>query len=246
MTETPLPELELARGDALFLNLDGTVAELGPDPDAIRIPEETVSALRGLSGALDAAIVFLSGRDVRDLARRTPGFVWRAGGHGLEIVGPGAEIPAPPDSLPGDVLEPLQKVAAQHEGVWLELKGPVSALHYRAAPDAEEACLAAGAAAVEIGEDLVMQPGKMVVEVKPARANKGEALRRICELPEFSGRRPVMIGDDATDEDAMRAAREVQGIGVRVGDGETVATYRAPDPEAVRAWIARQAERLAS
>jgi trehalose 6-phosphate phosphatase len=81
------------------------------------------------------------------------------------------------------------------------------------------------------------------VEVKPAQAHKGTALRRLFGHPPFAGRRPVMLGDDATDEDAMAAALELGGIAVKVGLGDSVAPLRAPDPAAVRAWIAREAGR---
>jgi trehalose 6-phosphate phosphatase len=87
----------------------------------------------------------------------------------------------------------------------------------------------------------VHQPGKMVVEVKPAGAHKGAALRRLAAIPPFMGRRPVMLGDDATDEDAIEAAQALGGIGVKIGAGSTVARLRAPDPEAVRAWLEREA-----
>ena len=81
----------------------------------------------------------------------------------------------------------------------------------------------------------------MVVEVKPAAAHKGAALRALAARPPFAGRRPVMLGDDATDEDAIAAAQALGGIGVKVGPGASAATLRAPDPAAVRAWLAREA-----
>jgi trehalose 6-phosphate phosphatase len=81
----------------------------------------------------------------------------------------------------------------------------------------------------------------MVVEVKPAGAHKGTALRRLMGVPPFAGRRPVMLGDDTTDEDAMGAALTLGGAAVKVGLGDSVAPTRAPDPKGVRAWLAREA-----
>ena len=236
-----LAELAIAADDALFLDFDGTLAEIGPDPDEIRLPETTAAALGRLAARLGGAVALLSGRDVRDLAARTPGTVWRAGGHGLETVAPGAPLPSPPPPPPEAVLAPLRAVA-RHPGVRLEIKGPIAALHYRAAPAAEARCLAAAGVAACAAPGLVRQAGKMVVEVKPVAAHKGAALRRLMGEPPFAGRRPVMLGDDATDEDAFAAAQDLGGIAVKVGDGPTAARLRTPSPAAVRAWLARESE----
>lgn len=235
-----LDSLALEPGDALFLDLDGTLAEIGPDPDAIRLPPETHRVLEVLARRLDGALAILSGRDLRDLALRAPLGVWRLGGHGLEVLPPGATPPPPPPPPQEELLAPLREVA-RLPGVRLEIKGPVAAVHYRAAPEAGPACLAAAQAAARTVPGHVMQAGKMVVEVKPATAHKGSALRRLCEVPPFAGRRPVMLGDDTTDEDAMAAAAELGGLAVKVGAGDSVAALRAADPAAVRAWLAREA-----
>lgn len=239
---TSLDAFRLEAGDALFLDFDGTLAELGPDPDAIMLEPATGAALAHLALRLGGAIALLSGRDIRDLARRTPATVWRAGGHGLEILAPGDDPPGTPETLPDDVLAPL-RTAARMDGVRLELKGPVAALHFRAAPDAEATCIAAADEAASRAPGLVRQAGKMVVEVKPDAAHKGTALRIFAESAPFAGRRPVMIGDDTTDEDAITAAQDLGGIGVKIGDGPSAARFRAPDPAALRAWLDREAAR---
>ena len=237
-----LEALRLGPGDGLVLDFDGTLAEIGPDPDAIWLPETTARALGTLAGRLGGSLAVLSGRDLRDLARRTPPDAWRLGGHGLEVLAPREDPTAPPPPPPEALLGPLRE-AARQDGVRLEIKGPVAALHYRAAPEAEGACLIAAETAARALPGHVTQAGKMVVEVKPAQAHKGTALRRLFGHPPFAGRRPVMLGDDATDEDAMAAALELGGIAVKVGLGDSVAPLRAPDPAAVRAWTAREAGR---
>jgi trehalose 6-phosphate phosphatase len=131
---TRLEDLELTAQDALYLDFDGVLAEIGPDPDAVRLNTSTAEDLSRLSTALGGAVVLLSGRDVRDLASRTTPQVWRAGGHGLETIAPN-EIPPPtPPGPPTTILDALDEVL-QTPGVRLELKGPVAALHFRAAPD---------------------------------------------------------------------------------------------------------------
>jgi len=226
--------------DALFLDFDGTLADIAPDPDAVFLSDADHAALLRLAARLDGALAVISGRDVRDLARRVPAGLWRIGGHGLEVLAPGASPGAAPPPPAAALLAPL-RAAAEAPGVRLEIKGPVAALHFRAAPEAGPACLHAAETAAAAVPGHVVQPGKMVVEVKPAAASKGRALRATMAHPPFAGRRPVMMGDDATDEDAMRAAQDLGGLTVKVGDGPTVAGLRAPDPAAVRAWLARVA-----
>jgi trehalose 6-phosphate phosphatase len=51
-----------------------------------------------------------------------------------------------------------------------------------------------------------------------------------------------MFGDDTTDEDAIGAAQDLGGLGVKIGDGPTAARLRAPDPAALRAWLTREAK----
>jgi trehalose 6-phosphate phosphatase len=236
-----LDGLRLDAGDSLFLDFDGTLAEIGPDPDAITLAPAVAPALARLAVRLGGAVAILSGRDLRDLAGRTPADVWRAGGHGLEVLPPDAALPPPPSPQPEAVLAPL-RFAALTPGVRLELKGPIAALHYRAAPEAEAACLAAAQAAAAAAPGLVRQAGKMVVEVMPAAAHPGTTLTRLAAAPPFAGRRPLMFGDDTTDEDAFAAAQDLGGIAIKVGDGPTAARLRTPSPAAVRAWLARESE----
>lgn len=229
-----LEALQLTPGDALFLDFDGTLVDLGPDPDAIWLPGGMAEVLTDVAAALDGALAVISGRDLADLARRVPSDLWRIGGHGLAVAAPRAPLP---EALPppgAEVLAPLERAAAR-PGVRLELKGPVAALHYRAAPEAEAACLSAAREAA--GEALIVQHGKCVVEVKPAEANKGRALAAALAHPPFAGRRPIMVGDDTTDEDAMAAAQSFGGLGVKVGEGASAANHYTPDPAALSAWL---------
>ncbi len=236
-----LDSLRLSPGDALFLDFDGTLAEIGPDPAAIRLEDGMTATLADLAARLGGALAILSGRSLRDLAARTPSTVWRVGAHGLEVAAPGAETHIGSEPPPERVLAPLRRVEAAFGGVTLEMKGGVVALHYRAEPTAKDACIEAARQAAAAVPGYVVQQGKMVVEVKPEAANKGESLKALCAAPPFAGRRPVMIGDDATDEDAIGAALALGGVGVKVGAGETAAPLRAADPGEVRAWLRREA-----
>ena len=112
------------------------------------------------------------------------------------------------------------------EGVRLEQKGPVIAIHYRAAPDMKDK-LAEGLSNLIAGyEGYMLQAGKMVFEAKPKDANKGTCLERVMEMAPFMNRSPIMIGDDRTDEDAFAAVRRLGGWSIKVGEGDSLAEYR--------------------
>ena len=46
-------------------------------------------------------------------------------------------------------------------------------------------------------------------EIKPRSVNKGEAVRQFLERAPFIGRRPMFIGDDASDEFGFRKVAEI-------------------------------------
>jgi trehalose 6-phosphate phosphatase len=77
----------------------------------------------------------------------------------------------------------------------------------------------------------------MVFEAKPSHAHKGRALARMMQQPPFLGRVPVMVGDDTTDEDAMRVAMDLGGWAVKVGPGASAAEYGLSGPEEVWTWL---------
>ena len=88
-------------------------------------------------------------------------------------------------------------------------------------------------------DTLHVMAGHAIFEILQRGITKGRALRRFMRRPPFAGRIPVFVGDDATDEDGMRAAAAEGGFGVKIGPEETAAAYRLPDTEAVHNWLSR-------
>jgi len=223
--------------DALFLDFDGTLAPIQDDPHSVALPVGGADTLLALAEQLDGALVAISGRDIRDLSERLPVEIWRAGGHGVDIVAPGEAPPQSPQTAPGTLLADVERIARDFPGTWAESKGPVIAIHYRASPDAAGALEDALARLLAHVDGYALQQGKMVMEAKPADAHKGRALESLMARSPFIGRRPIMVGDDTTDEDAMAAAIRAGGTAIKVGPGETVAPHYLTAPDTVWAWL---------
>ncbi len=230
----------LVKRHALFLDFDGTLAPLQNDPDTVFLPQGGEECLRGLARYLDGALVLISGRGLHDLSFRTPIDVWRAGGHGHDVCQPGEMPAATGEAAPITLVNAVENLIRNFEGVRLEQKGKVLAIHYRQNPMAGPELAEATEQLAGMANGYVFQHGNRVIELKPTGADKGTALAALMSRSPFSGRVPVMIGDDTTDEDAMRAAQKLGGIGIKVGEGETCAEYRFANTVTVWRWLREQ------
>ena len=226
---------------ALFLDVDGTLVEIDPQPDRVRADERMRDRLLRLSRRMEGALALVSGRTITALDRIfAPLSLPAAGGHGAELrAADGLVVAASPLRLPDAVQARLGRFAAAHEGLLLEPKPGGATLHYRRAPELENECrrLVQGLLA-ELGDDYRMIDGKMVLELMPLAASKGEAVLALMQRPPFAGRRPVFVGDDVTDEDGFRAVNALGGLSIRVGDlAGSDARYALADVAAVCRWL---------
>ncbi len=236
----PFPELPPSAGLALLLDLDGTLLDLAARPDAVLVPPGLTATLGRLSGRLGGALAVVSGRTVEAVAALLAGLdIAIAGEHGAAIRRAGSgtlERPVLP-VLPAAWREAAARLAAGGAGVLLEEKPHGFVLHYRQAPGAGPAlatALDAILGAGRDGADFVVCPAAMAWEVRPRGVSKAAAVRALLAAPPFAGRLPVFVGDDVTDEDGIRAAREAGGFGFRVQEV-------FGDAAGVRAWLARLA-----
>jgi trehalose 6-phosphate phosphatase len=133
----------------------------------------------------------------------------------------------------------LEQVVADNPGMLLEIKGAALALHYRNAPTREAAArVAAEQLAERFSDGYVLQPGKMVFEIKPKGVDKGRALAAFLDEPPFAGRMPVFAGDDLTDEKGFAVVNARGGLSIKVGAGETSARTRLDSVDALHEQIA--------
>jgi trehalose 6-phosphate phosphatase len=239
----PLPEAGACW--ALFLDFDGTLAELAEHPEQVRVGAEPVALLERLDTLLDGAVAVISGRSIETLDRLLhPARPQAAGLHGLQLRDPGAAAAGTDGTLLAAPRRALQAFAARHSGVLLEDKGGALALHYRSAPALREACRRAAEDAVRGLDDYHVLDGKMVYELKPVAANKGLAISAFLEQPPFRDRLPVFAGDDRTDEDGFALVNAYGGVSIKVGAGSTLARYRVDGVAGLLAWLERLARCL--
>jgi trehalose 6-phosphate phosphatase len=232
------PPTALLKGSSLFLDFDGTLVDIAPRPDAVRVSAELRDLLERLRDRLGGRLAILTGRSAAEVERLLDPLSLAIGGHhGLETRNIGTSTSIDRPAVLDEIVKDLRRLERQHPGVLLEDKPLGIALHYREAPDAEESCRAAVEQAAE-RSGLEVQPGKMVFELRPGGANKGDALRRLLEAPLFAGSRPIFLGDDLTDEPAFTAAHELGGAGILIGEREsTAAFYRLDSVAEALAWL---------
>jgi len=242
-TEAPPPMLKPE--NALFLDFDGTITAFAQQPDGVIVGDSVRELLGRLHARLDGALAIVTGRSLAALdALLGPPRYSAAGLHGLELRFQGGR--ATSAGNPGGaarIAERLQARFASDPRVVVEDKGAAVALHWRQAPERSAECVAAMRAAANEPAFEVLE-GHAVVEARPRGTHKGAAIAALSRHGSFAGRRPVFVGDDATDEDGFRAVAVLGGYGVKVGPGATVARFRLDGVPGVLAWLAAGIEAL--
>ena len=231
---------------ALFLDFDGTLVELAESPAAISVPSGLKPLLGRLAERLGGRVAIVSGRSITDIeAHLDCSAVAVSGSHGLELrLRNGAELPLATPAGLDEARLAVDAFAETADGLLVEHKPLGVALHFRRAPDeAERSSAFMEELAARSG--LKIQKGKMVVELRPGGADKGDAVRAFMAEPEFVGARPVFVGDDVTDEHAFEAVAAMGGAGILVGPPRpSAARYRLDDVAAVAAWLQEAAAGL--
>jgi trehalose 6-phosphate phosphatase len=231
-------------GWALFLDVDGTLLEIAPVPQDVRVPGSLKRLLSAACARLDGALALVSGRTIADLdALFAPYRFCAAGVHGCERRDASGLLVRPqldPSRL--DVArEELRRVVHAHPELMLEDKGLGLALHFRRAGHLRALAYRTMQALLKsMSEDFALQQGKCVYELRPAGWTKGAAVAAFLRQAPFRGRTPVFIGDDVTDEDAFACINEHRGLSIRVGaHAPTLARYTLAGVAEVIDWLRR-------
>ena len=226
---------------SLFLDFDGTLVRLADRPDGVSVDSFLTLLLERVAALLEGRLAIVSGRSVAQLTAFLGPIADRialVGSHGGEVRLAGAAVIAPerPDALlAAETL--FANAFAGQRGVIVEVKSLGVAVHYRLAP-------AAGPRANALAESwgaqngLLVQKGKMMVELRAIGHDKGTGIAALMACAPFAGHRPVFLGDDETDEPGFAWCEAAGGFGVLVGAPRpTAARYRLADVAAVHGWL---------
>src|SRR5215468_7763762 len=198
---------------AVLLDVDGTLLDLMPTPREVWVPPGLAKTLKRLHERTDGALAFVSGRSINDLDLIfAPDQFPAVGGHGAEmrIEADADAVSAHAPPLDKELKRRLAAIARLSPGILLEDKGYSLALHYRLAPHAERAIYEAISLIRKDLPDATIEvlPGKCVYEIKHVGFTKATGVRALMTRAPFSGRRPLFIGDDVTDQSVFEIMPE--------------------------------------
>jgi trehalose 6-phosphate phosphatase len=215
-------------------DFDGTLAPIVNDPADARALPRGAEALIALAELPATDVALISGRALTVLRSLSamPAKVHLVGSHGAEFdSGFSHEVDG---ELLDRITMALRGIAEGRPGVAVETKPASVALHVRnASADDGDAALREARAAAD-SWDAQATEGKAVLEFAVIQTDKGEAIDILRE--EHHASTVVYFGDDVTDEKAFRRLRDTD-VGVKVGEGETLARYRVQTPEDVAAAL---------
>jgi trehalose 6-phosphate phosphatase len=212
--------LRAPRQALIGLDYDGTLAPIVADPAAAYPHPGAPQALSGLA-PLVGTLAVITGRPAAVAASlggldRVPGIII-LGGYGRERWESGTVTspPAPPGiaearrELPG-----VLAAAGAPEGTWAEDKGDALAVHTRrtAEPGPALEQLRGPLTALAERAGLAVEPGRMVIELRPPGLDKGMALKNLAA--ERGSAAVMFAGDDLGDLAAFQAIADLRGHGI--------------------------------
>jgi trehalose 6-phosphate phosphatase len=207
------------RRSLIAVDFDGTLAPIVDDPAAARATPAATEALARMAG-LAGTVAIVTGRPAADAASlagvaAVPGVIV-LGHYGRQRWERGQlSSPEPPPGLlkARAELAAVLAAAGAGEGTFVEEKGEALAVHTRRAaePQAELDRLRGPLAGLAARTGLALEPGRLVLELRPPGTDKGAAIAELAaeRLPSSI----LFCGDDVGDRPAFAAVRELRRNG---------------------------------
>ena len=170
---------------ALFLDFDGTLADIAPKPWLATLEPGIRETLARLRANFDGALAVVSGRQLEDIdvMLGLPG-IPAAGIHGAQLrTADGRVSIEEAMRCEIDRVEiDLRQAIGSFDGLLLERKPVSVAVHYRGAPAREEEIRTLAARIVRPRPQLKCLSGRNIVEILPSGVDKGKAIARLMQL----------------------------------------------------------------
>jgi trehalose 6-phosphate phosphatase len=239
----------------LFLDFDGTLSEIVHVPWEAR-PVEGVRDLLEAAATRFALVAIVSGRSAHQLVEWLGPQVEIWGVHGAERTIDGSVVLSARAETYADLMQQVKAEAEeavsrlQLPGVFVEDKGVMLGLHFRAAADVDAARVALDDVAARLAAQhgLLRAGGRLAFELRPP-AEFSKAAVVLERSRELGLRAAAFVGDDRVDLPGFDALDVLAGEGVStlrvaVSSAEAPAELiqRAdlvlPGPASVKDWLA--------
>ncbi len=206
------------------VDFDGTLSPIVDDPASAYVDPAAVAAL-GRVGALIGQVAIITGRPAETCVRlggfgSVPGLerLIVLGQYGVErwdATAGAFRIPPAPVAI-REVAAELPTLLAEvgHPDAFVEDKGRALGVHTRQLPDplGAFADLLGPVEALASRHGLQLEPGRLVLEIRAAASDKGQALREL--VAEVGARQLAFIGDDLGDLPAFEAVADLRASGL--------------------------------
>jgi len=231
----------------LFLDYDGTLTGFHPDPQSAKPDNILINLLKKLSHNKQNRVIIISGRDKATLDKWLGHMdidIIAEHGVWLKEKGAGWETITKLQSMWKDEFRPvLEAYVNRTPGSFIEEKDHSLVWHFRKVEtglgELRSRELTSHLKYLSTGKNLQVLEGDMVVEVKNADVNKGNAAQKWLDT--FEHDFVISFGDDWTDEDTFKAMPE-DAFTVKVGNTSSAAKYNVSTVKEVRAFLKVLAE----
>lgn len=227
----------------LVSDFDGTLSAFKDNPADSELDARARIELSKLSDLPGTFVAVISGRSLSDLSSRFSelGKIRLIGSHGYELDLQKVEnVSNQQQSLLKHAEALLTEVSQKVPGTWVERKPYGLALHYRnVAVVPTDELEAVKRTLMDFGSGSVRE-GHKVIEYCVFDTNKGNALLQLQK--EISPTITVCLGDDLTDEAAFEVLSDAD-VSIKVGQGETAATYRLASVDEVVQCLSELSEK---